>query len=37
MMDVDDEDPLCVLELTPEEKAQTREFHAAMAENITQV
>jgi hypothetical protein len=36
-MEVNDEEPLFVLELTPEQKEQAREFHAAMAENITKV
>jgi hypothetical protein len=34
-MEVNDEEPLFVLERTPEEKQQIQEFHAAMAENIT--
>jgi hypothetical protein len=37
LMEVNDEEPLFVLELTPEQKEQSREFHAAMAENITKV
>jgi hypothetical protein len=36
-MEVSDEEQLFVLELTPEEKERAREFHAAMAENITKV
>jgi hypothetical protein len=36
-MEVGDEEPLFVLELTPEQKEQAREFHAAMAENISKV
>jgi hypothetical protein len=36
-MEADDEEPLFVLELTTEEKARAREFHADMAENKTQV
>jgi hypothetical protein len=35
LMEVNDEEPLFVLELTPEEKERSREFYAAIAENIT--
>jgi hypothetical protein len=36
-MEVNDEEMLFVLKLTPEEKERAQEFHAAMAENITKV
>jgi hypothetical protein len=37
LMEVNDEEPLFVLELIPEDKERARECHAAMAENITKV
>jgi hypothetical protein len=37
VMEVNDEEPLFVLKLTPEQKQQAPEFHAAMAEHITKV
>jgi hypothetical protein len=37
LMEVNNEEPLFVLELTPEQKEEAREFHAPMAENITKV